>query len=209
MKKLLSLSLVALTLLSAGLVSCGKDNSSSPISLSDSASSSATSSTTSKVSVTLDKTTLSVKVAEKKTITATTDPVGGTVLFSSSDETIAKVTKTGEVTGVKVGSCTITATTKDKLTATCAVTVTEEDIPAMPTDANAVEIPLTSPGLDSAHKAGYTATYANNLAHIAFTADSISTEYWQNTAIFNLASGDYTRKSEFHLIGRGSDSFSI
>ena len=182
MKKLLSLSLVALTLLSAGLVSCGQNNSSSPISSSPiSSSAPATTSVTPKVSVTLDKTTLSVKVAEKKTITATTNPVGGTVLFSSSDETIAKVTKTGEV----------------------------EDIPVMPTDPNAIEIPLTSPSLDSAHKTGYSATYANNLAHIAFTADSISTEYWQNTAIFNLASGDYTRKSEFHLIGRGSDSFSI
>lgn len=47
------------------------------------------------------------------------------VTFSSSDETVATVSSEGVVTGVKVGSATITAHAGD-LTATCEVTVTEQ-----------------------------------------------------------------------------------
>lgn len=45
------------------------------------------------------------------------------VTWSSSNASIATVDATGKVTGVKVGTATITATTANGLTATCNVTV--------------------------------------------------------------------------------------
>lgn len=78
-------------------------------------------------SVTLDKSTLSIQVGGSTgSISATVVPVGSTVTWKSSDETIATVSS-GTVTAVKAGSCTVTASiTVDGVTYTadCAVTVT-------------------------------------------------------------------------------------
>lgn len=78
-------------------------------------------------SVTLDKSTLSIQVGGATgSISATVVPVGSTVTWKSSDETIATVSS-GTVTAVKAGSCTVTASiTVDGVTYTadCAVTVT-------------------------------------------------------------------------------------
>lgn len=63
-----------------------------------------------------------------ETLSATVAPADATnksVQFTSSDETIAKVTPVqGKVTAVKAGTATITATTSNGKTATCEVTVT-------------------------------------------------------------------------------------
>lgn len=78
-------------------------------------------------SVTLDKSTLSIQVGGSTgSISATVVPVGSTVTWKSSDESIATVSS-GTVTAVKAGSCTVTASiTVDGVTYTadCAVTVT-------------------------------------------------------------------------------------
>jgi len=82
--------------------------------------------------VSLDKTTLSVVVGKTSQLMATvapTDASDKTVTWKSSDATIASVSATGLVTGVKVSATavTITVTTKDGAkTATCAVTVTAD-----------------------------------------------------------------------------------
>ncbi len=77
--------------------------------------------------VTLDKTTLALKVGDKETLTPTILPANAktqTVTWKSSDAAIAKVDANGEVTGVKAGTATITVTTTDgSKTATCTVTV--------------------------------------------------------------------------------------
>ncbi len=80
-------------------------------------------------SIVLDKTTAEVEVGKDITLKATTTPSEGvTVKWTSSDETIAKVSD-GKVTGVKAGTATITAALyeNDKETAkvTCSITVTE------------------------------------------------------------------------------------
>lgn len=71
--------------------------------------------------------TLSLHVDEKKNIDAKTLPLDITdnqLIFESSDPTIADVNEDGVVTGHKLGTCTITATSVDGgFTATCEVTV--------------------------------------------------------------------------------------
>ena len=75
-------------------------------------------------SVTLNKTTASLKAGETVTLTATVKPddaTDRTVTWSTSDASVATVSD-GVVTAKKVGSATITAKAGDK-TATCTVTV--------------------------------------------------------------------------------------
>lgn len=77
----------------------------------------------------MNKSTLTLEVGANATLLATVLPENATdktVQYSSSDTAIATVTPVqGKVTGVKVGSTTITVTTVNGMTATCEVTVTE------------------------------------------------------------------------------------
>ena len=75
-------------------------------------------------SVTLDKTTASLKAGETVTLTATVKPDDATdksVTWATSDASVATV-ENGVVTAKKVGTATITAKAGDK-EATCAITV--------------------------------------------------------------------------------------
>lgn len=80
-------------------------------------------------SVTIDKTTLDLEVEGTAALKATVTPADSTdnVVWSSSNEDIAKVDQTGKVTAVAVGTADITATAGEK-TATCKVTVTAKTI---------------------------------------------------------------------------------
>lgn len=81
--------------------------------------------------VTLNPTTLELKVGGTGTIAATVAPENATdktVTWSSDKTDIATVDSTGKVTAVKEGTANITVTTKDgSKTATCAVTVKAKD----------------------------------------------------------------------------------
>lgn len=75
--------------------------------------------------VTLNKTTLTLAVGAKETLTASVEPVDAedkTVTWSSSDETIATVSAEGEVEIIAEGLANIIASTANGKTATCAVT---------------------------------------------------------------------------------------
>lgn len=78
-------------------------------------------------SVTLNKDTLSLTAGGHETLTATVNPDNATnkaVTWSSDNEAVATVSSSGEVTGVKKGTATITVKTADgDFTATCTVTV--------------------------------------------------------------------------------------
>lgn len=82
-------------------------------------------------SVSVNPTTLSMKVGETQTVTATVKPENAddkTVVWSSSDNNVATVDPNGLVSAVASGSATITAETKDgQFKATCAVTVSLKD----------------------------------------------------------------------------------
>jgi GH35 family endo-1,4-beta-xylanase len=77
--------------------------------------------------VALDKSTMTLQVTRKENLRATVIPADATdktVSWSSSDETVAIVSQTGEVTAIKEGVATITVTTANgNKTATCTVTV--------------------------------------------------------------------------------------
>jgi len=74
-------------------------------------------------SILLDQSSINLTEGISKQLTATTTPAGAQVTWTSDNTGVATVDSTGKVTGIKEGTCTITATTTDGLTATCAVTV--------------------------------------------------------------------------------------
>ncbi len=78
------------------------------------------------VAISLNKTAVSVDEKDKVTLIASmaTEDTTDTVVWSSSNEEVAKVSEAGVVTGVSKGTATITATTTlSGLKATCKVTV--------------------------------------------------------------------------------------
>ena len=83
--------------------------------------------------VSLNKNSLSLTVGGKDTLIATVAPTNASnqkVNWSSSNDKIASVDSSGNVTAVAQGSATITATTEDgQKTATCSVTVTQGNVP--------------------------------------------------------------------------------
>ena len=83
--------------------------------------------------VTLNKTTATIVRGNTATLVATVSPPNAAnknVTWSSSDEAVATVDDKGVVTGVAVGTATITVTTVDgNKTATCAVTVVAPYVP--------------------------------------------------------------------------------
>ena len=84
---------------------------------------------TTPISVTLNKTNVTLDLSTNKTVqlTATVNPstanVQNGITWSSNDTSKATVSQSGLVTGVKNGSTTITATTENGKTVTCTVTV--------------------------------------------------------------------------------------
>ena len=82
--------------------------------------------------ITLSQKTATIKVGATKQVTAATNPTNASdasamvsaTTFLSSDEAVATVANDGTITGVAIGSATITATS-GAFTAEVAVTVTE------------------------------------------------------------------------------------
>ena len=83
--------------------------------------------------VSLNETSLSLKVGGSETLTATITPSNAAnknVTWSSSDTAVASVSTNGTVTAVSPGTATITVTTVDgSKTASCAITVTTATVP--------------------------------------------------------------------------------
>ncbi|NRT90013.1 Ig-like domain-containing protein [Clostridium beijerinckii] len=109
----------------------------------------------SKHSVTLNESSISLNVGESKQLTETTTPAGVQVTWKSSDESVATVDENGNVTGVKEGQVTITATINDgsNASATCTVNVipksTEPTEPQDPTGDGTLFIELVDGNIKS------------------------------------------------------------
>lgn len=105
--------------------------------------------------ITLNQTSLTLTVNEKATLNATVNPLGYVsqeVTWSSSDATIASVDENGNITALKGGTATITATSKEDSTvkATCTVRV---QVPVQ-----GITLDKTSLSLDAGSSATLTAT---------------------------------------------------
>lgn len=91
----------------------------------------------------LNKTETTLKKGTSETLTVTYDPEdttdSKTVIWTSSDTSVASVDKNGKVTALKDGKATITATV-GKHTATCTVTVQEVKLTGIELDKNAVTV---------------------------------------------------------------------
>lgn len=79
--------------------------------------------------ITISQNTLRLKIGEKTTLYANTQPEeisDGMLTWSSNDEMVAMIDNNGNVRGIGRGTCTITATSVDGgYTATCQITVTQ------------------------------------------------------------------------------------
>ena len=86
-------------------------------------------------SITLDKSSLEIKVEETYKLEATINPENASnknITYSSSNTEVATVDENGTVTGISKGTATITVTTQDGAkTATCNVTVKEKARPVI------------------------------------------------------------------------------
>ncbi|MBR7005428.1 MAG: Ig domain-containing protein, partial [Candidatus Methanomethylophilaceae archaeon] len=108
--------------------------------------------------VTVGPTSTSVYVGETVTLIASVIPADATnqnVSWSSSDATIASVDKNGVVTGIAIGTATITVTTEDGgYTADCVVSVVKKDV----TPVTGVKLDKTSASLKVGESLALTAT---------------------------------------------------
>ena len=165
--------------------------------------------------VTISPTSASVAVGATNNLTATVAPVDATtktVIWSTSNSSVATVSAVGVVTGVSVGTATITATTQDQSkTAICEVTVTAAIAstnyvlnPGFEADNAAVQKPLnwgqwlesgTAANLTlvngDAHSGSYYCKMQGVAAYKVMTIQTIS----------GLTNGNYTLKGWFRCSG--------
>ena len=80
--------------------------------------------------VTLNETEASVKEGQTVSLTATVSPEGQAVVWLSSDDSIATVSDTGVVTGIKAGTATITAALADNQNIKASAEITVKAVPA-------------------------------------------------------------------------------
>ena len=103
-------------------------------------------------SIALDKTNLSLTVGDAATLVATVlpqDAADRSVIWESTNHSIATVDAEGNVSAISAGAVTITATTTDGgLLAGCEVTVTASDVPGPPDPPEPQVIHVTSIALD-------------------------------------------------------------
>ena len=149
-------------------------------------------------SVTLDKTSASLKAGETVTLTATVNPddaTDKTVTWSTSDASVATVTN-GVVTAVKVGTATITAKSGDK-TATCTVTVVATDVTSVTLDKTSVSlkagetVTLTAT-VNPDDATDKTVTWSTSDASVATIINGVVTAVKVGTATITVKAGDKT-----------------
>ncbi|MCR4586592.1 MAG: leucine-rich repeat protein [Lachnospiraceae bacterium] len=148
--------------------------------------------------VTLNPTTLNLKVGENESLTATVVPNNASfkaVTWESSKPSVASV-EGGVVTAVGVGEATITATTVDgNMTATCAVTVTKVDVLGVTLNPTTLSLKVGESGSLTATVAPNNATnkaliWTSSASSVAKVVDGIVTAVGQGTANITVVTED-------------------
>ena len=135
------------------------------------------------VSISIDKTSIQLKVGETVTLSATVNPSNAsdkTVTWYSSDASIATV-EDGKIIALKLGTATITAKAGDK-TATCSITV-------VPTEVSSIILDKSSASL----KVGETVTLIATVGPEDATDKTVS---WasSDTTVITVSNGVVTAK---------------
>ena len=166
-------------------------------------------------SITLDKTSASLKAGETVTLTATVSPddaTDKTVTWTTSDATVATVDD-GVVTSLKVGSATITAKAGDE-TATCEITI-------VPTPVTSISLDKTTASLKAGETATLTATvnpsdatdktvtWSTSDAAVATVDDGVVTAKKVGTATITAKAGDKTATCEITVVATPVTNISL
>lgn len=161
-------------------------------------------------SISLDKTSLTLKEEETYKLTATINPSDATdkaITWSSSKTSFVSVSNEGLVTALSEGSSTITATSSNGKTASCVVTVNKKVDPT-PTDIDGVyELITSTPTIGSYVMFVYdgendyamkTEAAANNRPGVAVTISSNKIERNDDIAVFKVCEGSSTGTYAFY-----------
>ncbi len=148
--------------------------------------------------VTLDET-ATVYLGQTTTLVATVTPNDATnkaVTWSSSDETVATVDANGVVTGVKLGTATITVTTVDgNKTATCDVTVENVSITSITLSESSLTLSLEDDPVElvasylPANATNVQITWSSDNEKVATVVNGIVTPVGVGTANITAANG--------------------
>ena len=147
-------------------------------------------------SISIDKTSIQLKVGETVTLSATVNPSNATyktVTWSSSDASIATV-KDGCVTALKLGTTTITAKAGEK-TATCSITVVATEVSSITLDKSSASLKVgetvtlsATVGPDDA--TDKTVTWTTSDAAVATVSNGVVTAKKMGTVTITAQAGD-------------------
>ena len=164
-------------------------------------------------SITLDKSSASLKVGETVTLSATVGPddaTDKTVTWTTSDASIATV-KDGCVTALKLGTATITAKAGDK-TATCSITVIQTPVTSVTLNktsaslkvGEAVTLSATVNPSDATDK---TVTWTTSDATVATVSNGVVTAKKLGTATITAQAGDKSANCTVKVLSDALDDW--
>ena len=156
-------------------------------------------------SVTLDKSSLTLKIGETETLTATVNPDNATdksVTWSSSDTNVATVSSSGMITAKAVGTATITVTTTDGgKKATCALTVNPISVTGVTLDQTSLVLVEGETGtlvatVAPANATNKSVTWSSNKPSVATVSSSgVVTAVSVGTATITVTTSDGGKKA--------------
>ena len=150
------------------------------------------------VSISIDKTSIQLKVGETVTLSATVNPSNAsdkTVTWSSSDVSIASVDD-GIVKALKIGTATIKAKAGDK-TATCSITIVPTEVSSITLDKSSASLEVgetvtLSATVNPSDATDKTITWTTSDATVATVANGVVTAKKLGTATITAKAGDKT-----------------
>ena len=150
------------------------------------------------VSISIDKTSIQLKVGETVTLSATVNPSNAsdkTVTWSSSDVSIASVDD-GIVKALKIGTATIKAKAGDK-TATCSITIVPTEVSSITLDKSSASLEVgetvtLSATVNPSDATDKTITWTTSDATVATVSNGVVTAKKLGTATITAKAGDKT-----------------
>ena len=169
--------------------------------------------------VSLNKSTTSITEGESETLTATITPSNATgdktVKWSSSNAEVAAVDSNGKVTAKKAGTAVITATSSNRKTASCTVTVKQKDTYTGLRDVNGTLTYFTNGQADKTYTgfvsyAGNNYYVINGVVDISYTNVTYDGKDWlyvENGKVRYDYTGIRSNESGFWRIDNGKVNF--